>query len=98
MSEEKCKGCGKTIIWGMTEDGKKIPLDPAPPVYTLSGFASPVDSRYSEVARAKRTDFMVSHFATCPQADRFSANKKLVPPAELLLIHQGVIKPRGQRG
>lgn len=67
-----CRGCGKEIVWGMTEDGKRIPLDPKPPIYTLSGFPSPVNGEYREVGRASRDEFMVSHFATCQRANDFS--------------------------
>ena len=66
-----CRGCGKKIIWGETEDGKKIPLDPRPPVYevlrTASGEKTPI---------IRRTDCYVSHFATCPKASEFSGSKK----------------------
>lgn len=71
-----CKGCGKEIVWGITEDGKKIPLDPKPPVYFLSGFKSE-NGDGPEIARAK--DAMVSHFATCSKANDFSGSKKKEP-------------------
>jgi len=66
----KCKGCGKTIVWGMTEAGKKIPLDPKPPVYRVLD-ENPEPNAYMEnVKRAQRC--YVSHFATCPKANEFS--------------------------
>lgn len=33
-NEAACKGCGKKILWIETVDGKRIPLDPSPPVYS----------------------------------------------------------------
>jgi hypothetical protein len=61
----ECKGCGKTIVWGETEDGKRIPLDPKPPVY-----------RFNEHGKLERVDASVTHFATCSAANDFSASKR----------------------
>lgn len=63
-SEGVCKGCGKKIFWGRTEDDKQIPLDPSAPVYEEDGMI---------VRRTKLA--MVSHFSTCPDANRFSGTK-----------------------
>jgi hypothetical protein len=66
-----CRGCGKPIVWAVLVDGKKIPLDPRPPVYDQIGTAkdgSPM------VQRARTC--MVSHFATCPKASEFSGSRK----------------------
>lgn len=62
-----CRGCGKVIVWGVTPDGKRIPLDPKPPVYRT-------EERGAEVIAARDREAMVSHFATCPEANRFSAS------------------------
>jgi hypothetical protein len=32
-----CKGCGARILWGVTPEGKRVPLDEHTPVYLLSG-------------------------------------------------------------
>ena len=65
-----CHGCNKEIVWAQTKDGVRIPLDPRAPVYRLLG-----DSRDpAPVIRDKTA--MVSHFATCPNANEFSGKKK----------------------
>ena len=69
-----CRGCGKEIIWGKTEDGKKIPLDPVPPVYRFF-VTMEEDLQDNAVERAGR-NYMVSHFATCKNANDFSASRK----------------------
>lgn len=52
----------------MTAEGKKIPLDPHAPVY------SAIEQRgRTEVVRTHLA--MVSHFATCPNANDFSGSK-----------------------
>jgi hypothetical protein len=68
-----CKGCGVPIVWAELENGKRVPLDPRPAVYevTLEGIAPEALS----ATRADRRRFMVSHFATCPDANRFSRSK-----------------------
>ena len=63
-----CKGCGARIVWGLMPDGKKIPLDPKPPIYI-------VDEDRGTCRRLSQ-DFMVSHFATCPNANDFSGKGK----------------------
>lgn len=65
MSE--CKGCGRTIVWGVSEKGIKIPLDPRAPVYRLTGeFAGDTAHVVRDAAA------LVTHFSTCSQASKFS--------------------------
>lgn len=60
-----CKGCGRPILWGVTADGKRIPLDPRASVYAYeSGKAERLGTAY------------VTHFATCPHANQFSGRNK----------------------
>jgi len=71
MPRSNCKGCGKEIFWGTTWDGKSIPLDPRAPVYSA---VKPWDASSCIV----RTELaMVSHFATCPNANDFSASNRV---------------------
>lgn len=66
MTASTCRGCGRPIVWIETPDGKRIPLDPKPPVY-----------RVTSDGRGERDRLcMVSHFATCPQASDFSASNR----------------------
>lgn len=68
-----CKGCGKEIIWGVTADGKRIPLDKTAPVYVQDHSFESADGE--PVVRRPGTAW-VSHFATCPKANDFSAVRK----------------------
>ena len=68
MSESICK-CGKKIVWGLLEDGKRVPLDPVPPVYTYN-------AETEEATRVKFAVIYVNHFATCRFANDFSGTKK----------------------
>lgn len=77
-----CKGCGREIIWGVTEDGKKIPLDPMAPVYEVRkeklGYAVAKIQHFN-----LSPDYMVTHFSTCSKASQFSkANKNKITPKE----------------
>lgn len=79
-----CKGCGARIVWAVTEDGKKIPVDPKPPVYKLF-WAHPHPITKAPVAawRVAAVDLQgsdpegygVNHFATCPKAIQFSSKE-----------------------
>lgn len=80
-----CRGCGKPILWGVTSDGKKIPLDPRAPVYVVRVLECPgTDHQVIRLERSSLIDGMevdgepqvayVSHFATCPKANDFSSS------------------------
>ena len=70
LESSACRGCGKPICWGVTADGKRIPLDPRPPVYRIVN-----DAGGNEVVERDK-NAMVSHFATCPKANEFSGGRK----------------------
>lgn len=73
-----CKGCGKRIVWGVTPEGKKIPLDPVAPVYRIAentGGALPSEAPVYR-ARGDGHDYLISHFATCPAANQFSGSRR----------------------
>lgn len=77
MITKPCRGCGKPVVWGETKDGKKIPLDPTPPVYKqfIDEFNNVwLERCFSELTR--RPTAMVSHFATCKAANQFSGIRK----------------------
>ena len=64
-----CK-CGKNIVWGITGEGKRVPLDPRAPVYAI------VEIKIGETKICRTSLSMVTHFATCSNANEFSASKK----------------------
>ena len=74
MKTTPCQGCGREIVFAniITAEGKpgKAPLDPRPPVYRIRQ-----DDR-GEVFGEREKDCLVSHFATCPNAARFSGSLK----------------------
>ncbi len=66
----RCKGCGKEIVWGVTEEGKKIPLDPSAPVYYVSD-DQVLSGGFMSYKIERERSSMVSHFKTCPKASDF---------------------------
>lgn len=58
------------MAWGETVDGKRIPLDPIAPVYKV------VNTGLSTRVERAEGSYMVSHFSTCSQANKFSSSKK----------------------
>lgn len=81
MSTSVCRGCGKEIVWAETNHGKKIPLDPKALVFSVlpqgSGLIAVKPSGGPIGER-----FMVSHWATCPNANDFHKPKPAAPPAD----------------
>lgn len=91
MSETVCK-CGKQLVWGFTKDGKRIPLDPVPPIYEVvdqehyrhivlqaGGRFPAVPIGMELVERTAPNRFMVNHFATCAHANDFHKVEKPAP-------------------
>lgn len=60
----ECKSCKAQIIWAETDKGKKIPLDvKAEKRFIIKGCVALIVDTYT------------SHFATCPDADKFRKPK-----------------------
>ena len=72
-----CRGCERPILWALlpVENGppKRIPLDTTPATYEVTGF----DDDGTPIVR--RANAYVSHFATCPQANQFSGERRAQP-------------------
>lgn len=60
MSGATCKGCGALIVWGLTEAGKKVPLNPPERRYVAL-----------HAGRFRIVETWLSHHATCPKRDDF---------------------------
>lgn len=65
--EAKCKSCGATIIWAVTTNGAKAPMN--------ADFV-PLDLKTIKAAGGAEVEIVsvagkASHFATCPQAQQF---------------------------
>lgn len=78
----KCRGCQKNIRWGIMPDGKKIPLDPSAPVYSIVAGSLAGEG---ELKIERHATALVSHFKTCPQACQFSARAASSLPLSLPL-------------
>ena len=63
-----CKGCGAKVRWVKTANGNRMPLDLEPVATNVM-----VEFMGSFVLAPKA---FVSHFATCPQADKFRGKGK----------------------
>lgn len=64
-----CDGCHKPMIWARTPEGKWVPLDPTPPVYTVVPIKGA--DGYPRPEAARNMLAFVSHFVTCPKRDQF---------------------------
>ncbi len=75
-----CNGCGATIVWVRLDDAKgtRVPLDPKPAVYYITGQDSEayLGRRANGNKDRAMGQAMVSHFVTCPKAAEFSGRNK----------------------
>jgi hypothetical protein len=72
--ERGCRGCSRKIHLLSTAEGAVIPLDRESPVYEIV-----TDLTGQRIARRLENAF-VTHFASCPKANEFSAAGKKRPP------------------
>ena len=70
LKTQKCKACNTEMIWALTPKGKRIPLDSKSQVYRL------VKGLDGETRAERDPGAFVSHFQTCPDANRFSKGGK----------------------
>jgi hypothetical protein len=61
MNISKCRSCGEEIVWMKTEAGKNIPVN--------------VESIADKEAPIFDPDQMISHFATCKDANTWRKKK-----------------------
>jgi hypothetical protein len=72
-----CKDCGCPIVWARNgETGKMIPFDARTQVWWIapSQGTDPAATKVPKFADGK--GMMVSHFATCPGAAKFSGKNR----------------------
>ena len=81
-----CRGCGKTIAFIKTKNGKSIPVDPEPVQFVRADEYQKFVTELGTIERGRPMDgdeldaerFLIgyrSHFATCPAAEDFRRKK-----------------------
>lgn len=76
-----CKSCGAKMMWAVTENGKRIPLDLDPVsngnmILVHGPDRSVVTAHYLKKDEETTEDRYTSHFASCPQSKLWSKSKK----------------------
>lgn len=66
-----CRACGRSIIFGITPAGKKIPLNVKP----ITAFIVEPDPLVNGAPLAKPVSVFITHFADCPSAEQFRNSK-----------------------
>lgn len=75
-----CESCGATILWGLTKNDKRIPLDPVP-VKNGNLDVQPMPENPEVVGRAlyvkpdPDVERYVTHYATCVHGDEHRRQK-----------------------
>lgn len=76
----ECRGCGETIRWVKSRNGKNVPLDPTPvPVafaekddeHDVEGFTLDGARVYGRTDEGGEGELYICHFETCPKSDSF---------------------------
>lgn len=78
-TEALCRSCGKRILWIVTDEGTRVPLDPVPPVYALRWTPATRMGEHPSPSWQRTTPTFpayVSHFATCPNPKPFSGRNR----------------------
>lgn len=65
--EARCRSCGAPIIWVVTENGRRIPLDADSERRFV--IRDSIQAKGPRLALVRPT--YQTHFATCPQADQW---------------------------
>lgn len=76
----RCAACGASIAWAFTTKRRPIPLNPNPTRYgnlilTRTSTGQLV-AMFAQLGDARSEPRFTSHFATCPEADKFRAPRK----------------------
>lgn len=88
-----CRGCGRAIIFGKTNDGKWVPLEKSKHVYDVDWDTS--KERPEAIAHKIERDIYISHYLMCPEANQFSTKKD---PMEQLQLMKEAVEGKKQGG
>lgn len=69
-----CQSCGAEVVWRVTVDGRRVPLDPgADPMGVVRRVGDRVrflSKKDAEAARAAGEQLLMPHHATCASVER----------------------------
>ena len=72
-----CRSCGKEIVWAVSPNGKKIPLEEIKTqIYRMGGGAFEPKDRATKLDPDMTGRLYISHFATCPEANDWGKKGK----------------------
>jgi hypothetical protein len=80
MTPSKCRSCGREIVWAETQHGAKVPLDPKALVFSVLEVGNKLIAVKPGGLHGER--WLVSHFATCKDANAWSGHKPGDPMPE----------------
>jgi hypothetical protein len=65
-----CRSCGAKVEWAELTSGRRMPFDP--PIVAVRSQGSVLDGRVIEMVDSAVS---ISHFATCPDANKWRKNR-----------------------
>ncbi|MGB3708943.1 hypothetical protein [Gordonia sp. (in: high G+C Gram-positive bacteria)] len=80
----ECRSCGQPVIWATTDKGKAMPINPGPDAQgnvalhrDKAGItAVVVPNIKAKAMRSAGQKLYLSHFGSCPHADRWRKDRK----------------------
>ena len=76
---DRCKSCGQEIMWGLTTNGKPVPLNPKPlNVFVLLN----ADKNIYSLEKGYET-----HFSNCADAKKFRKLPDEIAPSEFTEVN-----------
>ncbi len=76
MKVDKCRSCGRLVIWAVTKNGKRMPVDASPTSDGTIALDEGPDGAVKASVAGPAPELLwepryTSHFATCPEAARW---------------------------
>lgn len=69
-----CQSCGAAVLWKVTTDGRRVPVDPSPAplgvVRVTRGHAQFLSKDAAAAARAEGEHLYLPHHSSCPSVER----------------------------
>jgi hypothetical protein len=80
MTPRPCRSCGAPLIWGVTMQGRRMPVDAQPVGKRI--VLEPANTGHEDLPPlATVVDVYASHWETCPHADQHRKKKLPAQPA-----------------
>ena len=82
-TRSRCRSCGALVVWGVTANGNKVPLD----IHFVEDALAVVQFT-DDGPMVKKVALVRTHFETCPNADAHRKTVGVTPDQQHQLFEQ----------